>query len=161
MASVFSCTGCHFFISCEETVLYLILSMCISQIEHGSSTSRATRLWEKSLIQTQVSMLTQKTPAWVTGSVPSAKCVSYSFSHFMTYCISAVGIYSFTVSGLQRGFLKIFKNGSLTTARVTTYLPPPTSTYLLPQHPGLFLGHRSCSCSGCLTTADMWNSVNT
>lgn len=35
VASVFSCTGCHFFISCDETVLYLILSMCISQIEHG------------------------------------------------------------------------------------------------------------------------------
>lgn len=35
VASAFSCGGCHFFISCDETVLYLILSMCISQIEHG------------------------------------------------------------------------------------------------------------------------------
>lgn len=159
VASVFSCTGYHFYISCEESVLYLILSMCTSQIEQGWSTSRATRLWEKSLVQTQVSLLTQNTPAEVTGSVLPAKCAFYSFSHLITYCISPVGVHSFTLLGWQRGFMKIFRSASPTTACLMTCLLPPVLHTPSAPASWLVLGHGSCSCSGCLTTADMWSGM--
>lgn len=63
--------------------------------------------------------------------------VSYAASATLLLIAYLQWVYTRLPYWAHNGFVKIFKNGSLTTAWMMSRLVPPLSTHLLTQHPGL------------------------